>query len=400
MQRTIKQICIIVVLSICTSCFSGCLGATSLEKYGYVLTVGLDKGEQYKYKISFLLESEITQTEQDSSSQMNIISAEGDNIKDSIYIAEAGLPYRLNFSRASYIVIGFDVAADGEIMEFFSSSWGQLKIRTSSNMIISQSTAAEFMKGLKYTSDINATKLENSLIDFYKTEGLTSIMSVTDFVTAVKEERYDAVVPLGATDNSVESKEQSDTTDGVEREGGMISYTLGAALFCGKNMCGVISGKETQILLLIRGELKEAIYQFVRNDKTTYSVTVGNAKAPRVKVNIVNNEITVDYTIPIAVTLEQDTSQKEVEKMRKTGSLSREMKSDIIAFLDKSCKTLFEDTQKLGCDALGIGKYISMQTKTGKEWESFNAKAQLKNIRCSFKTEIEVEDIYISSYME
>lgn len=34
----------------------GCLEATSLDEYGYVLTIGVDQGEQKKYNISFLLQ--------------------------------------------------------------------------------------------------------------------------------------------------------------------------------------------------------------------------------------------------------------------------------------------------------------------------------------------------------
>lgn len=377
-----------------------CLGATSLEKYGYVLTMGIDEGKVYKYNVSFLLESQVSESEQNSGSNINVVSAEGDNMYETIYAAETGLPYRLNFSRTNYIVVGYDIAANGEMPDFFSTSWSMLKVRTSANLIVANCTATEFMEGLNYTSEVNITKLENSLIDFYETEGLTSMLSITEFISAVSSARYDAVVPLGGVDKSIDGSTQSDTTEGYPRKGGMVSYTLGAALFANENMCGVISGRETQLLLLTQGKLESAATQFTRDDKSDYTVLIGNSGMPAVRVELDGERVRARFDINISVTLVQDSSAKMLEKMKNTGGLDESMRGQICDFISGSCKKLSEDFRRLGCDAIGIGKYVSMKFTTVKDWESYDFRAHIPYIECDFNVNIDAEDIYISTYIE
>lgn len=390
---------------LCVAClfvFCSCLGPTSLEKYGYVLTLGIDEGKVYKYNVSFLLESEITDSQQNNTSKTNIIAAEGDNIFEAIYTAEAGLPFRLNFSRMNYTVVSFEIAKKDKIVEFFSASWANLKIRTSSNIIISQDTAYSFINGLNYASGINVTKLENSLIDFYYNEGLTAITSITEFMSASQSERFDAVVPLGATDTSVkDEKNKSDTTGGVYRTGGMTSYTLGAALFSNSKLCGTISGKEVQILLLMQGELKGANTQFTRKDGSTYTVLIGNSGPVKRNITIdKNGRISAQIVISMSVSLKQDSSFYEKDKVRKYDTFTKEMKEQISNYIITSCRMLTNNFKMLGCDSLGIGKYTSMKFSTVKEWESFDFRSHIKDIEYSFKTEFENEDILASTYME
>ncbi len=390
----------VLLMLCCTVSLCSCLGATSLEKYGYVLTVGIDKGEVYKYRVSFLLESQISESEQNQSSRINVVSSEGDSIYETIYAAETGLPYRLNFSRTNYIIIGYDIAADGEIMDFFSTSWSMLKIRTSANLVVANCTATEFIEGLNYTNEINITKLENSLIDFYETEGLTSMLSITEFMSAVSSTRYDAVVPLGSIDKSVEDSTQSDTTEGFPRKGGMVSYILGAALFANENMCGVISGRETQLLLLMQGKLDSAAAQFTRDDKTNYTVLIGNSGMPKVDIELDGENIKAHFDIKLSVTLAQDSSFEMLEKMKNKGDLDESMHRQICNYIKGSCKKLSEDFRKLGCDAIGIGKHVSMKFTTVKDWESYDFKSHIPYIECDFNVKIDIEDIYISTYIE
>lgn len=400
MKRAIKLLIIFLLLLSVSVTSCSCLHATSLEKYGYVITIGIDKGEVYKYNVSFLLESGIKEGDDQSESATNIVSAEADNIYNAIYTAESGLPYRLNFARTNYIIVGFDIGADNQIMDFFSLSWAHLKIRTSANMILSMTTAKEFMEGLTYTSELNITKLENSLIDFYEMEGLTSMISITDFLASINNPRYDAVVPLGCVDKSINSDSNSDTTEGVPRTGGMISYTLGSALFSGSTLKGVISGVETQMLLLIKGELESAAYQFMRKDGTSYSVVIGNSQPPITKVDLDADKIKANIYIPISLMLAQDNSEKQTAQMRNSGGISDEMREQIEHYLKSTCITLCNHFRELNCDAVGIGKYASMKFKTVKAWEEYDFRSKISNIEYSFNIDFEIIDVFVSTYME
>ena len=80
----------------------GCLEATSLDEYGYVLTIGVDQGEQKKYNISFLLQKEGDSQEAQTGAGSYIITAEGDNLFDALTVVHVGVPYELNFTRTAF----------------------------------------------------------------------------------------------------------------------------------------------------------------------------------------------------------------------------------------------------------------------------------------------------------
>ena len=395
-----KRVSLVIAVFVVLCCISSCLGAVSLEKYGYVITLGIDKGKTCRYSFSFLMESDSGAGEQDSAPKANITTVDGDNVFDAIYTAESALPFRLNFSRTSYIVIGFDVAADDELPELFSVSWSRLRIRTSANLIISGSTAQEFLDGLSYTDEVNIAKLESSLVDFYERDGLTSQMSISEFLYAVKSARLDPVLPYGAVDTSAGDEGGSDTTDGKERKGGMVSYTLGSALFSGSALCGVISSRESRTLMLTEGKAKGSVIQFDRDDGTNYSVEVSNVGKPKVRVDFENDSIRVRYTINISVTLRQDSEINHAEKEQGRGEISKDMKEQIKEYLESACRSVFEECRELNCDALGLGRYVSMKFNSVKEWESFNFKSRLQNTECDFDVNIVLESASLPTLFE
>lgn len=395
-----KGIILLFVMIVMLSLLTSCLGAVSLEKYGYVLTIGIDKGKMCKYSVVFLLESESDSSEQNSSPKSNTVSAEGDNIFEAVYTAEAALPFRLNFTRTGYIVIGLDVAADDEILDFFSVSWSSLRLRTSVNLIVSGTTAQEFIEGLTYTDDVNIAKLESSLIDFYERDGLTSMMSITDFMYAVKSSRFDAVLPFGSCDSSVADDKQTDTTDGRIRTGGMISYTLGSALFSGSCMCGVLSARESRTLMLAKGQVKGSVVQFTRDDGTSFSVEISNVGKPTIKTKLEGDTVFCDYHIDVSCAMRQESSEKYADYIKKYGTMPDEMKKQVTDYLENACKTVFDECRQLNCDAFGIGKEVSRKFRTVKSWESYDFRTHLAQTECIFHVDMKIMLLEISTLYE
>ena len=107
----------------------GCLEATSLDEYGYVLTIGVDQGEQKKYNISFLLQKEGDSQEAQTGAGSYIITAEGDNLFDVLTVVHVGVPYELNFTRTNFILLSDQIASSSRMDEFLSISFNALKLR-------------------------------------------------------------------------------------------------------------------------------------------------------------------------------------------------------------------------------------------------------------------------------
>ena len=373
---------------------TSCLGAVSLDKYGYVLSVGVDTGKAYKYSVTFLLETESESPDEGSSAASNIISAEGDNIYEAAYIAESCLPFRLNFSRVEYCIIGKDVAATGGIDEFFSISWADLRLRTSANLILSTSTAKEFLDGLTYSDNTTPAKLESSLIDFYERDGLTAMISISDYLTAVHSPYYDAVMPTGSVDVSADSEKQTDTTDGKVRTGGMTSYTLGSCIFSGSMLKGVLSARESRLFMLAEGDMKGAVIQFTLDGGDTFSLRLSNIKKPSVSASFNEKSISLHYYIPLSAELIQFSAQSE------KSYFTEEMKAQVKSYLENALSRLFYDCRDLGCDSFGTGREaVKLFTRTS-DWENFNYKSRLLYTECDFSVDIKIVSDYVAAEYE
>ncbi len=95
-----KAALMILALVLCMN-MSGCLGAVQADDYIYVVGIGFDKGSQYRFNVTFLVQKDVSGSEQTSTGGAEIISAEGDTLFDAITVLSAGVPFRINFSRVN-----------------------------------------------------------------------------------------------------------------------------------------------------------------------------------------------------------------------------------------------------------------------------------------------------------
>ncbi|NLB62075.1 MAG: hypothetical protein GX802_06650 [Clostridiales bacterium] len=433
----VKTICLCLIISMIAPLFSGCMNPDSISEFVYVLGIGVDMGEQFKYKFTFLMQSAAPSAETPRESETMIASAEGDNLYEAINVAEMGLPQRMNYSRSNIFIISKECAEKGAIADLFRVSWSTTKLRTSSIMVISSERADDFIQSLIAGESASYSKLQSMLVDYAKATGFIVTRSIFEFVCAIENRHSDAVVTLGAIDDSIQTptdsgggsgggsggsggsgggsgggggKEDSspepsstpkDTTSGVKREGGTKAYFDGSALFDGVKMVGVITKEETQFLLLAQGGLPGARISLETDKGTNYVVRLGNASSPKVDVTIKEDRIDVVYNISIGVRLDMQVDKEQELEMRKKGGLLDELSQQIVAYCENGLNNLFNNVQELNCDAFGIGKYVSLKFFSTKEWEAFNYKDErYQNVFVTFNVEIDMEDVYVSSYID
>ena len=181
----------------------GCLEATSLDEYGYVLTIGVDQGEQKKYNISFLLQKEGDSQEAQTGAGSYIITAEGDNLFDALTVVHVGVPYELNFTRTNFILLSDQIASSSRMDEFLSISFNALKLRQSAKLVIVRGTCAEYFEGLASADIPNVAKRQYNLFRTYQQEGMIPMTNFTTYQEAVGSGRFDVAIPVGRLDRSI-----------------------------------------------------------------------------------------------------------------------------------------------------------------------------------------------------
>lgn len=393
---------------------TGCLNGKSVEDYGYVLAIGIDRGEKLKYKVTFLMQGSTSSDESSQLGKMVLVSAEGPDMMTALNTAELGTPNQFNFSRMNLIAVSRDIAENGLLEEFLSFSITELQIRLSSTMIITTNKSSDFFKGLQYADTLNYSRLVESLVGFRFEMGITTAQSLSQFFTSIRSRRSDAVLSLGSTDNSIISADRSDTaekngeeakpqeedtTGGIEREGGMKSYVEGAAIFDGYKMVGVLSKSEVQLLTLALGELSGSLVSFSRKGGGFYSVRLENSRDTDVYLSL-GDKPHVKYVIHVSGRLEQDTDIDRLLTERGSVDITKDISRSVTEYLKNGLYKLFYNCRDLNSDTFQLGRYAATKFSSVQEWEKYDFKSRLGDFEASFEIDLDLEDVFIASYRE
>ena len=111
-----RRAALMIILMLCLMSW-GCMGAVQADDYIYVVGIGFDRGQQYRYNVSFLVQTESGGNTQSAQGGAEVLSAEGDTVHDAIVTLHAGGPFRMNFSRVNTLFFSEEIARSGDMQE-------------------------------------------------------------------------------------------------------------------------------------------------------------------------------------------------------------------------------------------------------------------------------------------
>ena len=391
-----KAALMILALVLCMN-MSGCLGAVQADDYIYVVGIGFDKGSQYRFNVTFLVQKDVSGSEQTSTGGAEIISAEGDTLFDAITVLSAGVPFRINFSRVNTFFFGEEVARSGRIKELSNITFNALKIRQSAKLMVCLGTAQRLMQGLCLEDVPNITKLQFSVFQDYAAEGITVITNYAGMLESIRGRRSDPLMMLGGVDVSAgsddEQEEQEEyTTGGVRRLGGMSPYVAGTALFDGWYMKGILSGYDTMFLLLGRGELKKGALKVQHNEEWAV-LYIKDEKPPRVKLTLSG--------VPRAeVELEMACNIVKYKGAARSDEWDSGLQQTAEQLISNEMARVFNICRELNSDAFGFGEYASTQFSDIVSWEGYDWKSKYPLMEAEFSVKLELADENVTTRLE
>ena len=406
-MKRYRLLALLVITATLLPLCGGCLGPTSLDEYGYVLTIGVDQGKQKKFNISFLLQKEGDSQEAQTGAGSYIIAAEGDNLFDALLIAHVGVPYELNFTRTNFIAFSDQVASSSLMNEFLSISFNAVKIRQSAKLVIIQGSCVEYMEGLASTDIPNVAKRQYSHFQTYEQEGVIPLTNFTTYQEAIRTGRFDIAIPVGRLDRSIptedgseEAKQQGeeqqtnekDTTDGVKRIGGLRSYLHGSALFDGDRLAGLLDDEDTEILLLALGEFENGSIRISDEEGTVTFLLKANGE-PKVQMNLGDTPHAA-MQLTLYAEIELDTAGNAEERWDST------LKAALEEYIENELARVFAACKALNSDAMRFGRYACMQFPSEEAWQDYVWKQKYKQMTAEFSVAIHLDNRAISAHME
>ncbi|MBQ4429129.1 MAG: hypothetical protein II871_05095 [Clostridia bacterium] len=375
-----------------------CMHPVSVERCGYVVAIGVDEGTAKEYEITLELQRESAGEAQDGGGSI-ILSCEARDIFEAVSELSSNTAYDLNFTRTHFFIVGEKLAKEGKLKDIMNMSFDVLRIRKSALMVVARCSVRDYIGGIASNNNANIAKMQDALISNVETTGETAAINLSLFLEAVNGGRLDAAAPIGYYDeriitdmkqrDSAEKGENpiSDAEKGA-RIGGMQGLTRGCALFDGERMCGELSPAQTQFMNLVRGDYKRGTIAYPLENGETASLLVFPNKR-RIGVELGGDAPYARVTLGLNVTVERDPSNN-IGKNWENGEREK-----LKAYLEEALKAVFEECRACSSDAMGFGKYASMNFRSTAEWEAFSWKNAYKSLYAEFRVELNLDDEYL-----
>lgn len=397
---------VFLILTACAlfSCCA-CLKPVSLDAYGYVITIAIDRGREKEYYFTFALQRELGGENTESEGGAIALACEGDTIFEAVSELEGNVPYSLNFSRTHFIVMSAELAREGALRDFVMTSFDSLKIRPSALLVISEKEAGEFVGGLYSNNEANLTKLQTALaLDKQKT-GMVSVNSVSRLIEAGLTGCGDFCSAYGAYDDSIitdaaQKKTESEGENPLkdvktgDRVGGLKSQIVGAAVFSGWEMVGELSREETMFLNMALGEFENG----------TLTLSIDGKRTVTVLVSLVKTNVDIDPfasgAIPAAVEITLSASPHLKDPDVTDAELDAFITERLGGIISERLSAVFEKCCAAGSDAMRFGTHAVKRFSTAREWEGYGWKDRYPLVEPEFKVYVVNTEKFYSEDMQ
>ena len=378
MNKFIKYIILIVFVLCIAIPFSGAYSVQGIDDLAYLIALGIDVGEANTYKVTFQFTMPNSSSGKSSSSEtantiINSISAP--NLDSAINLMNSYVSKEINLSHCKAVVISSTLAKKG-ISNIVYNLMNKVQIRPNCNIIISKSSAEDFIKNVN-------PSLENIIAKFYeiyptssKYTGYTSDAKIGSFFNELSSISCDPIAMLGFVINkdsksSTNFTTMSSSSSNSLNNNGKNSEIIGLAVFKSDKFVGELTPDETLYYSLIANNIKSCYVSIPQSktEKEPLTMFMYNKKNPKIKVEIINNSPLIHLELNLKakiLSIDNSSVNMSEEKVTEMSNLANQyLKTEITKFLYKISK-------EYKADINSFGQYASTLFYTTSEFKKYN----------------------------
>jgi len=185
-----KKVKFIILFLLIIFTFTGCLAKTELEDFAYVIAVGVDKGSEDNYIVSFQIAVPIKIAGEGSTGSgkesTSIISLETDTLFNSISRADTMISKEITLSHNKIIVISEEVAKEG-ISKLLNAFVTNREIRPKTSVLVHKGLAKDLLLNLEPILEKNLSRYYDLLLDSNQYTGYAIDNTLFDFYISSKD---------------------------------------------------------------------------------------------------------------------------------------------------------------------------------------------------------------------
>ena len=381
MNKIIKNIFIIIVILVFMLAFTPSYRSLSIDNLAYVIALGIDKGENEKFKITFQFTTSSSTSESGSSGEKTPIivnSVEANSIDKAINLMDAYMARELNLSHCRLFIFSEDVAAEGISNEIYTLA-NDTEIRPSANIVVTKNKAQEYISNSSPILENLITKYYEIFPNSSKYTGYVYNVTLGDFFNHLTSSTCEPFAILGGVNdnspNSSTADKSSDvadiksTDDSISAKRG--SENIGVAVFKGDKLVGELTALETLCLSIIRGEVDSFLITIKdpQNQEETIDLMLSTENGKKIKVNIIKNTpyVTVDFKFTGRIySMREDLKYLDSSVLDKISESANQYLETILT------NYLYKTSTEFKSDINDIGKYCLSNFLTIQEFEKFD----------------------------
>lgn len=196
----IKKIFLACILIVMLFTLTGCYSTMDMDKYFYIVGLGLDITEDGQLQVSVQIANTLLSNSQESSgnsggsasSEYRIYSVEAETIESAISILNNYLNKKINLSHCTILVISEELCKMG-IKEYISTLANDTELRHSCVFLISSSTAVEILEKVGVSGKVFSSRLYDYLTTSTKYTGYTVNSTFGTFFMDMQNYQRDSI---------------------------------------------------------------------------------------------------------------------------------------------------------------------------------------------------------------
>lgn len=379
-----KKISVLILLIFCLLLLSGCWDKREIEDNTFVVLLGIDKAEDNDIIVTIAFP--LTQTEgggpdegmDNGSGNYSVMSIKTPNVVEGLTMFGTKISGPLALHSVKTIVISQEIAQEDILRRVFLS-WRDEEIRNTTNVLISECTATEFIEARIKESPIDPLRQEELLLEQANNNSYYKPIQFLELLSNLESGSGDGLAMYGGANTISEDDQLGENKNQIS----------GLAVFHGAKMVGVLNPHETQTYsMLIQSKTKKVLsLPDPLNPESIIVVEILPVGKNKI-VSAINNDIpNFNIDVNLKCTVEYIHSDIDYSSPENYNIL----KEHIQQICREDMMQLINKVQKeYNADILKLGNKLAYHFTTIAEWERYSWSEKYEGAEINLNVNVEI----------
>ena len=345
-----KFLYLIIICTICLFSLTGCYKQIGIDKFYYIIALGIDSSDNNLLKISVQTINNSSSSDSSSfpSTNYKIYSAEAETIDSAITILNNYLDKKINLSHCSAIVISETLARDG-IQTYFNTFSNNTELRDSCKLLISSSTAYDVLDKVSNSGEIFSSRLYDYLTNSTSYTGYTIDSTFGTLFQALENNyKQPSAIYTKTSENTIQN--------------------FGIAVFKEDKMVGTLDSLDTISHLIVTNELNNCMLTIPHPSEENEKIDIDFKlyKKTKISIDIINNSPFISLDIFPEGTIRSSGNHLDYSN----NSNFENVEKSLNTYLENIIKTyLYKISKEYDSDIIGFSGKFSSKFLTEKDFQ-------------------------------